>query len=161
MDNVELYKVTVQSIDPHDRHILLANATNAAVEMGLTGCWRDVLGALHSGSIAVQAWGSIVLAEEAGSVCGLTTTVDEDSAAEDISRPYPNPLRAGSTLYLSQASTTDTEVDVLDAGGRTVARSRMSAGTTEIPVGGQLISGHYVIILRNKDGVQRHRLVVQ
>jgi len=161
MDNVELYKVTVQSTDPHDRHILLTNTSGTAVEIPLTGCWRDVLGALHSGSISVPAWGSIVLAKEVGSACGLTTAVEETDATKEISLPYPNPLRAGSSLYLTEAVATDMEVEVLDAGGRSVGRARMLAGAVEVPTIGELVSGHYMILLRNKAGVQRHRLVVQ
>ena len=69
LDNVELYRVTVQAVDPHDRHILLINEEASSQTLVLTGCWRDVHGTLHSGSIDLAAYGSVVLTKEDDATC--------------------------------------------------------------------------------------------
>ncbi|MEZ4739047.1 MAG: T9SS type A sorting domain-containing protein [Flavobacteriales bacterium] len=162
LDNVELYRVTVEAVDPYTRHILLTNETNSAVDVPLTGCWRDVQGALHNTSIALPAWGSVVLAKEDDELCGLSTGVQEDSdVASDAPVLYPNPVRSGAPLSLSQAVDSRTEMEIIDASGRSVQLAQLNAGTVELPINGQLPSGHYVILLRNNGFVQRHRVVVQ
>jgi len=161
LDNIELYRVAVQPVDPYERHILLTNATDAGVDVPLTGCWRDVLGVLHTETIALPAWGSVVLAKEPDDVCGLTTGVEDDRDEHPAIRAYPNPLRSGAQLFLSEAVTIDTDVEVLDAAGRSVSRARMSAGTVEVPLGHQLTGGQYLVLLRDHNGLTRHRLIVQ
>lgn len=163
IDNVELYKVTVQTIDPHTKHILLVNPTNSAMEMPLTGCWRDVMGETHSGTITLQPFASVVLAKEAGSVCGLTTDIDEESheSSTNAATIFPNPVSAGASLFLSEAPAVRTDVQVFDASGRTVRTARMQAGATQVPGVEELTSGHYLLVLV-ADGITRHhRLVVQ
>jgi hypothetical protein len=160
MDNVELYKVNVQTVDPHDRHVLLANPTGAAIEVPLTGCWRDVLGVLHSGSISVPAFGSLVLAKENDGLCGLTTAVEEPLTSIDEQFLLPNPVASGSPVFLGQEVTSITDVEVFDGGGRSVHRSRIGAGTRELPISDALTGGQYVILLRNDSGVRHHRLMV-
>ncbi len=162
VDNVELFKVNVETVDPHDRHILLVNPTGSSMEMPLTGCWRDVLGQTHSGSITIPAFGSVVLAKEAGSICGLTTAIDEDVTAQTTTANiYPNPVMAGSAVFLSEAPAHNADVDVIDASGRLVQRSRVQAGAVEIPGMEALKSGHYVLLIRSEDSTRHHRLVVQ
>lgn len=162
LDNVALHRVTVQYIDPHERHVLLTNKTGAAVEVPLTGCWRDVQGALHAGSIDLPAWGSLVLAKEPDELCGLTTGVEDEAlAGQGVVRTYPNPLHAGSQLFLSEAVPAATEVEVFDASGRSVERARMAAGASEVTAGQRLTAGQYLLVLRSELGTQHHRLVVQ
>jgi len=161
LDNVELYKVNVQTVDPHERHILLVNETGSAIDVPLTGCWRDVLGGIHSGSITVPAFGSTVLAKEDDTLCGLTTPVEEVDGAASGATLYPNPVRSGSSIFLSEALPANAEVEVLDAGGRTALRSQLRAGNVELPLGSALHSGHYVVLLRSANRVEHHRLLVQ
>lgn len=161
MDNIELYKVTVQTIDPHERHVLLVNPTNASIEVPLTGCWRDVSGNLHSGSIDIPAFGSAVLATETDSLCGLTTGLEAIADAPERGAIHPNPITPGTPLYLNEAVTAATEIEVIDAAGRSVRLSRMGAGQVEIPIGEPLVSGTYVILLRRAGRVDHHRLLVQ
>jgi hypothetical protein len=164
LDNVELYRVTVAPVDPYTRHILLTNGTNTAVDVPLSGCWRDVQGALHNTSIPLPAWGSVVLAKEDDDLCGLTTGQDEEEegvAASTGPVPFPNPVGSGAPLFLTQAVKSVTEMEILDTAGRSVQRAQMAAGTMELPIGERLPSGHYFILLRSNGSVDRHRVVVQ
>lgn len=162
IDNVELHRVNVQSVDPHTRHILLANPTNSTVEIPLTGCWRDVLGATHSESITLAPFSSVVLAKEAGNICGLTTALEEDdNASTSTTAVFPNPMAAGSALYITTAPMATTEVEVFDASGRAIHTSRMAAGATQVPGVESLTSGHYLVLMRSGEVTRHHRLVVQ
>ncbi|MBK7101921.1 MAG: right-handed parallel beta-helix repeat-containing protein [Flavobacteriales bacterium] len=160
IDNVELYKVNVQTIDPQTRHVLHTNPTGAAVEVPLTGCWRDVSGTLHSGSITLPAFGSTVLALDEESLCGLTTEV-EDLPSAPISVIYPNPAQPGTALFLGEAVRTDASMEVLDASGRMIQQGWMRTGESQVPLTEELRSGHYLILLRQAGQVQHHRIVVQ
>ena len=161
MDNVELYKVIVQTIDPHTRHVLLSNPTNAAVDVPLTGCWRDVSGELHSGSITIEAFASTVLAKETGGLCGLTTDVADIEEPMTSRTVFPNPSMAGNPIFISEPVTERSDLEVFDASGRSVVRAGLSAGSTQLPVASDLPSGHYLLLLREGDRVHHHRLVVQ
>lgn len=161
IDNIELYKASVTTVDPMDRHVLLTNATNSTISVPLDGCWRDVSGNLHSGSIDVLPFASTVLALEDDMLCGLTTDVQQVEHRVDRPIIHPNPKRSGEPLFVSAPVTLDTEVEILDGGGRTLHRSRMGAGAVEVPVASTLAQGYYIIVLRNKAGEQHHRLVVQ
>jgi hypothetical protein len=162
LDNVELYRVTVEPVDPYTRHILLTNGTNSAVELPLTGCWMDVQGALHNTAITLPAWGSVVLSKEDDELCGLSTGEDELDVVPDVGPvPYPNPVASGAPLYLTQATKSTTEMEILDTSGRSVHRAQVMAGSVELPIGERLPSGHYLVLLRSDGLVQRHRVVVQ
>jgi len=163
LDNVELYKVNVQTVDPRTRHVLFTNPTNASVEVPLEGCWRDVNGNTRSGAITLSAFASVVLAKEDPLICGLTTGLEDASTAsmdQDL-RLFPNPMRSGDVLQLTAPVKGDTEVRIIDAGGRTVHGARMSVGTTVVPMPGALQSGHYVVVLEGSTLRQHLRLVVQ
>ena len=103
-----------------------------------------------------------MLAKEPDELCGLTTGV-EDVTSDDRGtvHPYPNPLHAGSQLFLSEPVTADTQVEVFDAAGRSVERGRMVPGATEITAGQRLTAGQYLLVLRSDLGTEHHRLVVQ
>lgn len=163
LDNVELYRATVQNVDPRTRHVLFTNPTNSAAEFPLTGCWRDVNGGIHSEAISLGAFGSIVLAKEDGPLCGLSTAVEEGAttAAEQDVRLFPNPLSQGQSLFLSQAMRTEVEVELFDASGRRVHLARMATGATEVPLPTDLRSGHYTVVLNSATFRQHHRLVLR
>jgi hypothetical protein len=161
LDNVELYKVNIQTIDPRTRHVLLTNPTNATVDLPLDGCWRDVNGGMRSGTVTLNPYASIVLAKEEDALCNLTTVViDPTDDAAISARLFPNPLTNGEMLHLSEPVTGDTEVELFDAGGRSVHLTRMTAGSAVIDLPSELMSGHYVVVLSANGTRQHHRLVV-
>lgn len=162
VDNVELYRVVVQNVDPRSRHVLFTNPTNSATEVPLTGCWRDVNGGIRSGSITLGAFSSIVLAKEDDTLCNLTTATEEENTPSSTKRPvlYPNPLNQGAGLFLSEATSASVQVQVIDAAGRNVHATRLAAGSTEIPLP-MMQSGAYVVILENEGTREHHRLVIR
>lgn len=162
LDNVELYKVNVQNVDPRTRHVLFTNPTNSTAEVSITGCWRDVNGAIHTGSIMLGAFSSIVLAKEDDTLCNLSTVVEDEAfSAEHGTRLYPNPLDQGGSLHLSNALLAAADLELFDSSGRRVHIARMAAGATIVPLPSTLPSGHYTITLHNEAIRQHHRLVLR
>ena len=161
LDNVQLYRVSVAPVDPHTNHILLVNTQNSAQTFGLTGCWRDVYGALHNEEITIPAYGSMVLAREPDNICGLSTGIEEDMATQQHVNVYPNPVRAGEVLMFGQPLDGSVRVDLIDAGGRAVMRQFLPPGASNLPIGGQVPAGIYVLRMEQNGRVNTHRLVVQ
>lgn len=161
LDNVELFPVTVETIDPYDRHILLKNPTGAAISKPITGCWSDVQGNIHTNSVNIPAWGSITLAKESDDSCDLTTGLEDNLVASTTQSIYPNPMQQGGSIFLTRPVPVLTEVEVFDTGGRTIYHARMMAGTREVPTRPNLVQGNYVVQLRGKGAVEHFRLVVQ
>lgn len=72
LDNVELTKVNVQPLDPHERHKLYVNDLSTAQSFNLpAGCWRDIDGNALQGSIQVPAFSSRVAYRIDGADCGV------------------------------------------------------------------------------------------
>jgi len=162
LDNVELYKANVQTVDPRTRHVLFTNPTDAVAEIPLTGCWRDVNGAIRSGSLTLQAFGSIVLAKEDDATCGLTTGLDDEVTPDAPTvLLFPNPLAAGSSLFLSERLDVDARIEVIDPSGRLVHAARMVRGSTIVPLPDALCSGNYIISMTAGAVRTHHRIVVQ
>jgi hypothetical protein len=159
LDNVELKQVTVLALDPHDRHILLINEEASSQTLSLTGCWRDVHGTLHSGSIDLAAYGSVVLTKEDDATCSMTTGIN-DVAASSWS-VFPNPAQAGAHLNLGQLNGASIMVRMLDLNGRQVLEERIPAGMEILQLPASLASGMYNLALeRNGDIVHNARLIV-
>lgn len=162
LDNVELYKVNVEDLDPYDRHVLFTNPTNTAVELPLIGCWRDVNGNLRSGSVNLPPYGSTVLAREDEALCGLTTgltATGEDEVADQRSI-YPNPILAGESLQLTTPVNEPVDLTLIDAAGRVVHQQRMNAGARVVPLPPGLQSGRYTVHLLSDMVTTQHQLVV-
>lgn len=151
LDNVELHRVDVTPLDPLDRQQLLVNEQATAQTISLDGCWSDVQGNLHSGSISVPAYRSIVLVREEEILCGLSTGIapGQDQITE---RPvaYPNPVETGGMLHLT--TTGAAELRLMDLSGRTVWHDRMSAAGPR-PVPAHVRPGTYVLSV--DDGTTR------
>ncbi|MCB0766371.1 MAG: right-handed parallel beta-helix repeat-containing protein [Flavobacteriales bacterium] len=162
LDNVELYKVTVQAVDPRTRHVLFTNPTDASADIPLTGCWRDVNGAVRSGSITLPAFGSIVLAREDDALCGLTTGLQDEMAQDGpATHLFPNPLVAGAPLFISEGLAADARVDIHDPSGRLVHAARMARGSTIVPLPDGIRSGNYVVSMTTGEVRTHHRIVIQ
>lgn len=61
MDNVELYRVAVQPVDPYAHHVLVKNPTNQSTSMPLDGCWKDANDVSYCNSIELGEFQSNVL----------------------------------------------------------------------------------------------------
>jgi len=160
IDNIELTRVTVQPLDPHDRHVLYYNELSTAATVPLTGCWSDVNGQLHSGSITIPAFSSVVLVKEDDILCGLSTGI-ADAGAKDpgLSKVYPNPVQQGGELTVP-AMEGAALVDLVDAGGRLVRSIPVRPGQRSIVLDSTVMPGCYMLVGRGASP-WRARVVVQ
>ncbi len=73
IDNVELHRVTVNSVDPAQNHLFYVNDQATAQTYTLpSGCWRDVGGTLQGASITLQPYTSMVYYRVTGDGCSGT-----------------------------------------------------------------------------------------
>lgn len=162
LDNVKVERVTVQEVDPYQDHVLYFNNQTTAQDFPLTGCWAEVDGTLHSGSITLGAFQGTVLVRQDDSVCGLSTGVDEGTvtATSDV-HVFPNPVQASGTLQFAQPLAQQTRFELIDAQGRTVVSEQLAAGTREVVVGSNVARGAYTLLLATAGGSKHDRLIVQ
>ena len=163
IDNISLHRVTVQELDPLDRHQLLYNDQPVPQDFPLVGCWSDVAGNLYSGSITVQPFRSIVLVKEDDILCGLSTGIAEESVAEASAQgpfAFPNPVEAGTELRLDLPDG-DHLIQLFDLRGTLVHAWRQpgGAGRTTMPQG--LSAGIYLLDANNGTRALRQRIVVR
>ena len=80
LDNVKLERVMVTPLDPYDDHKLFVNDSYTARNFPLPdGCWSDVDGVFHSGSIELAPFRSRVLYRvPPGNGCGVPTSGSVD-----------------------------------------------------------------------------------
>ncbi len=161
LDNVELHRVSVVEVDPLERHILLANEQATTQVFGLNGCWRDVNGGLHSGEISIPAYGSVILAKEPDALCALSTEIEEEMHAQAANLFHPNPTPAGGNLTLDQVSDGYMQMDLFDAGGRSVLSRTLAPGTTQFALDPSVPAGLYIVRLAQDATVRQQRLIVQ
>ncbi|MBL8001352.1 MAG: right-handed parallel beta-helix repeat-containing protein [Flavobacteriales bacterium] len=160
IDNIELHRVTVQPLDPHQRHVLLYNELGTPANVPLTGCWSDVNGQLRSGTITIPAFSSVVLIKEDDILCGLTTGVDEEPTANaGLARVFPNPVQQGGELSVP-AMNGGGEVQLFDAGGRLLRSITLREGQRSIDLDDAVTPGSYLLVARG-DSPWRARVVVQ
>jgi hypothetical protein len=70
LDNVEVTKVTVEALDPAERHKLFVNEQDQEQTFTLPeGCWKDIAGDLLPGTITVPAYSSKVVYRYEGPDC--------------------------------------------------------------------------------------------
>ncbi len=161
LDNVSLERVQVTPVDPSERFMLVYNEFTSSQEFVLNGCWSDVNGELYTGSITVAPFSSVVLQKEPDTSCALTTGVDELNGASMLASLYPNPVRAGHQVHLSEALPASAKATLIDMTGRAVQESSLLAGATNIALGEHVGPGAYVLILRAGTEQQALRLVVE
>ncbi|MBP6390710.1 MAG: right-handed parallel beta-helix repeat-containing protein [Flavobacteriales bacterium] len=163
LDNVELHRVTAVPLDPLDKQQLFYNDQPTAQTISLDGCWSDVQGVLHSGSITVQPYSSVVLVREDDILCGLSTHVDAvtERSAQTNSIAYPNPVTAGETLYLRDAVSLNARIDLMEPTGRVVWSQTLGAGTSQVQIPRSVHSGNYVLLLQQGSERRYQKQVVQ
>lgn len=159
LDNVELKRVTVLALDPHERHILLINEESTMRSIPLTGCWRDVHGTLHSESIDLAAYGSVVLTKEDDALCFMSTGAPEVMATSW--GVHPNPIQAGTALDLGDLNGASAKVRIHDLNGRLLMEETIPGGMDLLHVPGSLSAGVYNLSCELDDRSARNtRLVV-
>lgn len=145
LDNIEMHEVQVQQNNPHDDHQLLYNVQSVDQTFHLDGCWSDVYGNLHSGSVTLTPFESIVLVHEPNILCGLATGLveptSEDSEALFV---HPNPVESGELLKFESLEE-DSWVRVFDINGRMLQEQRIPAGASSIALDNGIATGTYLM----------------
>ena len=102
-----------------------------------------------------------MLAKEADGLCGLTTGAEELTTRSSAGGIFPNPLRAGESVFLTEPVAELTQADLIDAGGRAVLRATLQPGARTMATDDRLPAGVYSLLLRSAGGTRHHRLVMQ
>jgi hypothetical protein len=162
IDNIKMEQVQVVPLDPLDKQQLFVNDQATALTVTLSGCWSDVSGGLHSGTIVIPPFSSVVLVKEDDSTCISTGAEDLPSVAFDGSAAafHPNPVLAGERITLAASTQENWSLQAFDLNGKRVwAEPRMAPGAT-VQVPAHLLQGTYLLLL--DDGVQtiRQKLMV-
>lgn len=161
LDNVSVQRVDVQTMDPHERQVLLVNEQATAQEFPLEGCWSTVDGATYSGTISVPAFGSIVLVHEPDGTCSLSTGIDDDlgtlGTGDEVA--YPNPVHAGGALnFRTPASGM---LRLFTSSGALVREIGLGSATTSVTLPADVPPGLYLLAMTGKSGGQRQKLVIE
>lgn len=161
IDNVEMHRVNVTEVDPKTIQPLLYNDQPTSQTFPLVGCWRDVNGVLHSGSITLEPYRSTILIKEDDALCGLTTGVgpinDEPAPMAMI---FPNPVEAGAMVRLTNPAGANAQARLFDLEGRIVMNSTLRQGELDIRIPTGTRQGTYILVLSDGSSEQRERLVV-
>ncbi|MBK9148965.1 MAG: right-handed parallel beta-helix repeat-containing protein [Flavobacteriales bacterium] len=161
LDNVSFERVQAVPVDPFDRHLVLINEEAAAQDFDLVGCWSDVDGNLHTGSVTLQPYGSIILIKESDEEC-LSTDTDDEAAgpATQGLRAYPNPAQRGESLVVETADEAPAALELRGMQGQLIWQGRASAGQTRIDIPAQLRAGAYLLIVEQSGERRQQRISV-
>jgi len=159
LDNVSLERVEVVPVNPLDRQIIVVNDLATAQDFDLVGCWSDVDGNLHHGSVTLQPYKSIILIKENDSDC-LSTAVEEDMAvaAADGALVYPNPVERGSVVTIAIADTAPAFVQLVGLQGQLIWSGRVAGGQSSFSLPDQMSAGTYMVMVE-QDGQRRQQRI--
>jgi len=160
LDNIEIQEVEVAVVDPLTNYQLLYNVQSADQTFNLVGCWSDVDGNFHNGSVTVAPFESIILIREDDLLCGLTTGIDDEIEAVNPFNFYPNPVQASEALQFN-ALTEATEMRVFDINGRIVMQEALPIGATEVQVNKGIATGSYLLRMTNETIDETFHLTIQ
>lgn len=161
LDNVQLHRVSVQALDPLEKQQLFLNDGLMTVSIPLDGCWSDVQGGYHTGSITLPPYTSVVLVKEDDSTCistGASEAPEDGTGMEPFA--HPNPIEAGSTLHIALVPGSMWTLSAHDLDGKLVWMDQGGAGTGQVSVPDTLRPGTYVVALHSGEQTYRQRLVV-
>ncbi|HMN04381.1 MAG TPA: right-handed parallel beta-helix repeat-containing protein [Flavobacteriales bacterium] len=152
LDNVEVTRVSVQPLDPFERHMLLVNDQATAQSFGPpAGCWGDVDGDPINGSISVPPFSSVVIYRLPDDACSLTTAVADDVAAPLHTALYPNPVNTGGTIHVG--TTAGGRFILTSLHGAVVVDVELVPGTDSVQLPASVAPGMYLANLFPVNGV--------
>jgi hypothetical protein len=160
VDNIQLHRVSVTPLDPLEKQQLFVNDGPTALTVTLAGCWSDVQGDLHTGSIVLPAYSSVVLIKEEDSMCISTGNDDQAPRHADDGFAYPNPAAAGTSLQLSSSFSSPWSLSAFNMEGKLVWSDKGAAEhrTTNVP--DTMAPGTYLLLVQSDEGTLRQRLVI-
>ncbi|MGB3870161.1 MAG: T9SS type A sorting domain-containing protein, partial [Flavobacteriales bacterium] len=160
LDNVEVTRVNVQALDPHERHKLYVNDQTTSQSFNLPeGCWKDIDGNVLSGSIQVPPFSSRVSYQMPEDACDITTAVAEHVASSTGSSVYPNPVTRGEPVFF--APLTNGRISLTDMRGALVLNQDIPTGADKLVMPTDIASGLYVIRLQGDQRTEVQQLIIR
>ena len=162
VDNVELYRVQVQLVDPLATMVLHYNDQPTSQTVTPVGCWSDPYGTLVSEPFTLAPYTARVLIKEDDVDCGLSTPVHDIGEASDQLSVFPSPIVSGGQFQVELPWATGLgQLRMMDAKGQQVFATTVQAGLNVIMPPIILGAGLYLITIEGQGSPQRGRLVVQ
>lgn len=158
IDNISLKQVHVEPLDPSDKQILLYNTADTDQAFSLEGCWSDLNGAFHGGTITLSSFSSIILVKEEEEDCAQAISVEGVGRSVAGLGLFPNPAKAGGSIKVNGA--TDSKVRLVGMNGRVAAELAFKSGTDMISLPADLAPGIYAVVVLGR-GRMPAKLVVQ
>ena len=160
LDNVQVKKVSVQPLDPHDRNKLFVNEEASAQTFALpAGCWGDVNGAVLGDDISVPAFSSAAVFRLPDDVCGTTTGIQAPAAEAGTGGIYPNPVNRGELLHFTPMA--NGRFTLTDLRGTLVLDAPIASGESTIAVPSSLAPGLYIARAQGEAGPVVRKIVVR
>ncbi|MBE0642520.1 MAG: right-handed parallel beta-helix repeat-containing protein [Bacteroidetes bacterium] len=159
IDNIALFEVDAQYVDPSDAFPIFVNDSDQPRSFALgERCYLDLDSSFVTQSVTVPPWSSKILI--ALDSCSATNTADPPTSAELQFDIYPNPCSG--TLTVISDATTPVDLWITDVLGRIVDRRGVwEQGAVTINLSG-LAPGMYLVRLCTADGISRiRRLLVR
>lgn len=160
IDNVELHRVNAEAVDPFEQQQLLVNDQPMARDFILEGCWSDVDGDLHHGTVTLPAFRSIVLVKEDDGQCMSTGTEDDVfQTSANGTRIIPNPAAASEAVRISGSGIRAGSLRLFDLGGQLLWTSRFQGDGADHALP-ELGSGAYIVRIEGDGRLAQERLVI-
>ncbi len=160
LDNVEVVKVNVQPLDPHDRNKLYVNENATSQSFDLPpGCWGDVNGNVLDAAVAVPAFSSTAVYRLPDDVCGATTGVDTPTADAYGGGLYPNPVDRNASIHFAPVS--NGRFILTDLRGTLVMDRGLARDASSMVIPGSLAPGLYIAQVQGDAGLVVKKIMVR
>lgn len=154
LDNVEVTRVSLQTIDPYINNRLLVNDQTTASAMNLpAGCWSDVDGQVLDSPVMVAALSSLAIFKVPDDECDLTTGIGPANVPSAAPHIHPNPVDRGGTVSYTAAA--QDRFMLMDMRGTLVMDVEVAAGQGYIAIPSDLAPGVYLARTGIAQDVQR------
>lgn len=161
LDNVEVTRVNVQPLDPHEKNKLLINDQLQAANFDLpAGCWSDVLGNPLTSPVSIPAFGSIVIYRLPDEDCdNISTGLETPGGPETPPALYPNPAERGGELRFAPRG--QARLTLVDMRGTTALQMDLANGASSILLPSSIAPGPYVVRIQSDHGRDVQRLIIR
>lgn len=159
LDNVSVKEVQVEPVDPNDKQVLIYNDQADQQTFPVEGCWSDVDGNFHTGTVTLPGFRSIILVKEADESCDNIPAGMEEIMGSTPVTAYPNPARPGVWVHLTNNAVGTVLVWTMN--GRLIYESKLDPTTNMVLLPANIAPGAYVVAVGEKGNTQRFKLMVQ
>jgi hypothetical protein len=160
LDDVSCKEATAYTITNPDDYIRFEyNETDAAVNISLSGSYKDVAGTSYSGTVSIPAFSSKIFLKVAGSY--KPTGIETAAFVMELA-VYPNPSNGILNILLPAMHTQASEIQFYDFSGRMVTSKAVQLNSAEQTVQvdtDNLTAGMYFIKIATTEGILQKKFV--